>query len=217
MADQKKKEEEVLVKGVAMELQKKAEKIVKTGHDKGMDEDDVRTSIMGLGIKFGHVVKIHNALLKKLGFAVDVAEIKKGIDVFIGKMKLSGEETWDQLKEFSDAVCENVENSTQARVFSQLKAAYKAIEKDMPRKPAANRGRIGAINKTLIEVFKENKKASPKDLEAALAKVVKTAKNASDYTKTYWTVCYAIANDLSVNQVLTIVAQAKETASSGKE
>lgn len=201
-----------LVKGVSLEIQEKATKLVADGHAAKAEEDDIRAAIFGLGINFGKVNQIYNVIMKELGLAIDVKAVKKQIGDLIDRSELTCEETWAQLKELSDAICAEVKGATQPRVFAMLKQKFASKDFEMPRKPATARGRMGAINKVLVNAFKEDPKISAADLEAKLAAVTKTPANAASYVKAYHTMLFAVANGLSANEALTQVAKVKEEA-----
>lgn len=195
-----------LVKGIDLDVQKKATKLVVAGSADGKSEDEMKQAIFGLGVPFSKLSRLYNAVLKAEGLAVDVAAVKKEIDGLIEKTKFSYAESFGDLVRFADTVVENVKNATAPRVMGQLKAAWKLNETEFPRKPAPVRGRIGAVNKVLIDTFKANPKTSKAELSAALASATK---NPDQYANSFHTMCYALANGLTALEVLTVQAKSE--------
>jgi len=194
-----------LVKGIDSKLEKKATAIVVAGVKDGKSEDEIKQAVFSLGVPFSKLNLLHKAILKNEGLAIDVKALKASVQELIEKTEFSFDETLAQLKEFADTVVENVPNASAQRVLAQLKAHWKLNEREFPRKIAPVRGRIGAINKAVIDTFKANPKASVEDLEAALSEVTK---NATSYTKSLYTLGFALANGLSALEVLTVIAKA---------
>jgi predicted SprT family Zn-dependent metalloprotease len=88
--------------------------------------------------------------------------------------------------------------------FSQVNKIYNEVKKLFPEdfpKPQ-KRGKLGIINRTLIEVFTTNKAATEEDLYKALRKVTKNERCAKDYTKQYYRMCKALANGLAAEDVI---------------
>ena len=193
-----------MVKGVSKEIQDKAMAIVKAGVKAKRDGDDIRGEIFQLGINFGKVNKLYKAVMKTLGYVVDVPAIKKEIDERIKKTSFTYDESWDQLKSFSDAVCDDVAGATEPRVFSQLRLAFKVAGKDFPKKTATPKARMGAVNKTLVDVFAANKGATKAEVEAALTDV---SKNAANYTKSLYALCFALSNGMTSEDALKALSE----------
>ncbi len=206
MADPKIEEKAELVKGITTEIQKKATLIVISGTTEGKSDDEMKQAIFSLGVPFSKLGRLYKAILKDEGLAVDVAAIKKEIDALIEKSKFTFGESYEQLIDFAAKVVENVKNATVARVVAQLKAYWKENETEFPRKTAPVRGRIGAINKVLIDTFKAAPKTTKEELIVALASATK---NPEQYANSFHTMCYALANGLSALEVLTVVAKSK--------
>lgn len=196
-----------LVKGVDAKLEKKATAIVVAGVKDGKPEDELKQAIFSLGVPFSKLNMLYKAILKVEGLAIDVKALRETIQGMIEKTEFSFEETLAQLKEFADTVVENVPNASAQRVLAQLKAHWKLNEREFPRKAAPVRGRIGAINKVVIDTFKANPKTTVAELEAALGD---STKNAAGYAKSLHTMGFALANGLSALEVLTVIAKANE-------
>ena len=200
--------EKQLIEGVPMELQKQAEEIIKTGYETGQDDDDIRASIMGLGIKFGHVIKIHKALLKELGLVVDIKAIKKEIKGYVIQMNLTGEESWDTLNEFADAVCGTLTGATPTMVFSHMRAVYKDLGRSLPTKPKKPKNKIfgmGRINRILIDTFQANPDTTQEELKEVFNNALNDPKKATRYVKSHYAMCFALANGFSVEKLLSIL------------
>ncbi len=198
-----------LVKGIDSKLEKKATAIVVAGVKDGKSEDEIKQAVFSLGVPFSKLNLLHKAILKNEGLAIDVKALRASVQELIEKTEFSFDETLAQLKEFANTVVENVPNASAQRVLAQLKAHWKLNEYEFPRKTAPVRGRIGAINKVVIDTFKANPKASVEDLTVALKD---STKNAAGYAKSLHTMAYALANGLSALEVLTVIAKVNEAA-----
>ncbi len=212
MGETEGKEREELVKGIDFKMEDKITALVIAGVKEGKADDDIKHDIFSKGVPFSKLGKLYNAILKANDLVVDVKTVKNAIDELLNKCEFNFDETWEHLKNVSDQVVKEVPDSTQSRVFAQMRKLFKENEAQMPRKAATKRGRMGVVNKTLIDVFHADPKATQNDLTEALSKVVKSEKVALDYTKSNYAVCYAIANGLSALEVLTELAKAKEDA-----
>ena len=195
--------------GVDKAMYDKVKAIIVSGFKAEQTPDAIKSAIFGAGIPFSKLSKLYALITKSEGLVVDpkeiVAEIMKVLPAALAKLTL--EETYDQLSAVADKVAAQVKGANSAKVMSLLKSHYKDEEVEFPRKPPAARGRLGIVNKTLIDVFKKNPKATEKELETALAKITKTPKNANDYAKQFHKMCYALANQLSTLEVLTVFAE----------
>lgn len=196
-----------LVKGISAELEAKATEIITSGIASGKSTDEVKQAVFGLGIPFSKLGKLVNEIMKKEGLSVNTKAVKSTITDLITKSSFTFDETLAELKEFANTVVANVQNASVPKVLSQLKAHWKLNEKEFPRKAAPVRGRIGAINKAVINAFKESPQMSCADLEAILAPLTK---NPSGYAKSMYPMAYALVNGLSALEVLTVIAKAKE-------
>lgn len=208
----KKKEKEVieveeLVKGINAELEAKATEVAIAGAQAGKPADEIKQAIFGLGVPFSKLGRLFNAIMKKEGLSVDVKALNATIGDLIKQSDFTFEETLVELKEFADKVVENVPNAFQTRVLAQLRSYWKLNETQFPRKAAPVRGRIGAINKIVIDTFKSNSLTTVAELEVALSDATK---NAAGYAKSLHTMAYALANGLSALEVLTVIAKEKE-------
>ena len=200
-------EVEELVKGINADLEAKATEIVIAGVQAGKPADEIKQAVFGLGVPFSKLGRLFNAILKKEGLSVDTKALNATIGDLIKQSEFTFEETLAELKDFADKVVENVPNATQTRVMAQLRSYWKLNETQFPRKAAPVRGRIGAINKVVIDTFKANMATSMAELETALEPATK---NAAGYAKSLYPLAYALANGLSALEVLTVIAKEKE-------
>lgn len=209
----KKKEAKVevveLVKGVSIDIENAATKIIVEGVPTGKSEDEIKQAIFSLGVPFSKLNLLYKAILKKEGLAVDVKALRASIEELIAKSEFTFKETLAELKEYAQSVVENVPNASTARVLAMLRTHWKENEVEFPRKAPAARGKMGAINKVIIDTFKANPKASIEELEAAL---VPATKQPAAYAKSMHPLAYALANGLSALEVLTVIAKEKEAA-----
>lgn len=200
-----------LPKGVNQKMYDMAKKIIVSGFKADQTPDAIKSALFSQDIPFSKLNKLYTMITRSEKLVVDPKEVNMEIGKVLGKTKLKYDESYAQLEELAGKVAENIDGATPAKVIAALKVIFKENEKDFPRKPAPTRGRMGVLNKTMIDVFKKNKKATEKELFEALAKVTKTEKNAMDYTKQYHKMLFAVANDLSSLEVLTLDAKAKES------
>lgn len=200
-------EVQTLVKGISADLEAKATEIITSGVAAGKSVDEIKQAVFGLGVPFSKLGKLCNEIMKKEGLTIDTKALASTVSELIAKSTFTFNETLAELKEFAETVVANVQNATVPRVMAQLKSHWKLNEKEFPRKAAPVRGRIGAINKIVINAFKENATMTCADLELALTG---STKNPAGYAKAMYPMAYALANGLSALEVLTVIAKAKE-------
>ena len=198
-----------LPKGIDQETYDKSKEIILSGFAAKQDADTIKSALFSEGVPFSKLAKVFVAVTKAEGLSVDVKSLKEKITEAIAGKTWTFEESWNDIKEFSDVLVADVKGMTKNRVFSMVKAHFLENEVEMPRKTAPKRGRMGIINKTLIDVFAENPKATEADLVEALKAVTKTEKNANDYAKQNHKMLYAVANGLTSLKVLTELSDEK--------
>lgn len=202
---QSKKEETnvTLPKGVKQEQYDTARKIILSGFKAEQDPDAIKSALFEAGIPFSKLSRLYTVITIGEKLALDPKEVKKIIADMIGKIKWTFEEDWMAVAKIAADIKAKAKGATEGKVLGAIKNHFIDNEAEMPRKPAAVRGRIGTVPKTVIDVFAANKKATLKDLEKALVPNVKSPKVANDYAKMYHKIGYAIANGLTSLQVMT--------------
>jgi len=193
-----------LPKGISQEMYDTVKATILSGFAANQTPDAIKSAIFASGVPFSKLTKLYSMITQAEGLVVDPKLVNTGLATEMKKVKINYEASYEELSAVADTVAAAVKGATAAKVLSMIKASFKENEVEFPRRPAPSRGRMGVINKTLIDVFKENPKATELELEQALAKITKTPKNANDYAKQYHKTCYALANGLSANQVLTV-------------
>ncbi len=200
-----------LPKGVSQEMYDETKAIILSGFKAEQDPNAIKSEIFKGGVPFGKLTTLYNMITKSEGLVVDPKIVTAAVTKALDKITLKGDEDYAALATIATDISKNIKGATVAKVITKIKTWYKENEMEFPRKPAPTRGRMGAINKTLINVFKENKKASEADCKKALIDVTKTPKNAEYYAKQYHKMLYAVANGLSANEVLTVFSADDDT------
>ena len=210
-----KKQEKVEIKlpaGIDEKMYNRVKTIIFSGFKADQTPDAIKSAIFKEGVPFSKLSKLYSMITKSEGLVVDpkivISEIRKALS----NVKLTFEETYGQLIGLSEEIAKPIKGCQVSKVMYVLKTVFKENEVEFPRKPAPVRGRMGIINKTIVNVFKKNSKASQDDLYEALKEVTKTIKNADDYAKQYHKMAYALANGLSANEALTVFAKESEEA-----
>ena len=90
--------------------------------------------------------------------------------------------------------------------LDSIKKHFDAQELAFPRKPAPVRGRLGAISKAVINAFAKNKEVTQAELATEIRPLVKSEKNATDYSNQYYKMMYAASHGMTSNQVLTALS-----------
>ncbi|GAF99066.1 unnamed protein product [marine sediment metagenome] len=101
------------------------------------------------------------------------------------------------------------------RVTKRLRAYFAENEKAFPRKSAASRGRMGKVNKCVLDYFAktDKKEVSEDGLKDALIKKEFDDEKAAAYAKIHYKVAYALSNGLTAMKALNIFAQDELNAS----
>lgn len=198
-----------LPKGIDQELYDSAKVTIVSGFDANQDADTIKSALFSDGVPFSKLAKVFNAVTKNEGLVVDMKSVKEKIVENVKANDWSFEETYEDVASFAGKLLDGIKGATKGRIASAIKAHFIENEKQVPRKVAPKRGRIGAVNKALINVFAENKKATEADCVAALEGVVKTEANAISYAKSYHKMLYAAANGLTALEVLTVLSEGK--------
>jgi hypothetical protein len=200
-------EKKALPKGVDQKTIDMAMDVVKSGYKANQDPDAIKSALFGKGITFSKLARVFNYCAVELGLEVDPKTLKERIETAVKNVKFKYDEPYENLMNTAEKMAEEIKGATAARFMTLFKKKFAEAKKEFPRKTAPARGRMGVVNKTVIDVFAANKTASEKDLFEALKKVTKTEKNAADYTRQYYKMAYALANGLTALKVLTIVAK----------
>ncbi len=199
------------IKGVSQELYDTARNIIISGFKNKASADVIKTTLIKEGgVPFNRLPKLYSVITQAEGLVVNIQDLKASIKDVVVKVPWTFKETYEAILEVVGHIVESVKDADKSRCISVIKTHFKENEKEFPRRPATTRGRMGGINKTLINVFAENKEASEKDIREALKGVVKTDKNAADYAKQYHKLLYAVANGLTANKALTAFASKTE-------
>jgi len=192
-----------LPKGVTQEQYDDAVDIIVEGFAENADADDMLSEIFDLGMKFKNVQKLYSLITKEKGLVIDPKVIGAAITEALDNVKFTFKETYGQVFDIADDIADEINGATPAKVMAKMKVKFKEQEVEFPRKPAPTRGKLGIINKTIIDVFKQNAEATEEDIKNALTAVVKTPKNAEDYAKQYHKLCYGIAQGWSALETMT--------------
>lgn len=203
----KKVEKEVVketVSGIKEEMYNQVKAIILSGFKANQTPDAIKSAIFKTGVPFSKLSKLYTIITREEKLVEDPKVVADSLKKELATVKLTLKETYGELSDIADKISLKVKGASSSKIISIFKNMFKEKEVEFPRRPAPTRGKMGVINKTLIDVFKANKKATEKDCENALVKVTKTAKNANDYAKQYHKMCYALANGLSSLEVLTV-------------
>jgi len=200
---------DALPKGIKQEQYDTAKKIIVSGFKAEQGPDSIKSALFEAGIPFSKLQRLFQVISIKEGLAMDPKDIKKIIDDELKKIKWTFEEDWSDIAKVTASIKAKAKGSTDGKIHAAIKALFVDNEAEMPRKPAAVRGRIGVVPKTVIDVFAANKKATLKDLEKALVPLVKSPKVANDYAKMYHKIGFAIANGMTSLQVMTDLSSDK--------
>lgn len=190
------------VKGVTEEQLELAHSIIVSGCKASQEPDAIKSVMFEKGIPFSKLNTLYSKITVSEGLALSPADIKKKMSEGIENVDFSFNENFHEVKEIAGDIAESVPGLASSRVMAALKKHFEENEAEFPRKPVKAKGRMGAVNKTLVDVFQKNKTASELELKEALEKITKTEKNAADYAKQFHKTCYAIANGMTVNAVL---------------
>lgn len=201
------KTETPLPKGVDQKTMSMALEVVKSGYEANQDPDAIKSALFSKGITFSKLARIFNYAAVQLGYEVDQKTLKEKIEKEMKNVKLTYKESYEELAALAAKLAEPIKGASPARFITMFKKSFTDAEKTFPRKTAPARGRIGAINKAIIDVFAANPKATEKDLFTALEKVTK---NPQAYTAAHYKMAYALANKLTTLQMLTVVAKQAE-------
>lgn len=192
-----------LPKGVTQEQYDTAKRIIISGVGADQEPDAIKSAMFEAGIGFSKLSRLYAVITVAEGLALDPKEITKIVDAEIKNIKWSFDEDWATISSYIDKIVTKAKGATKAKVTTSIKNYWIDNEKEMPRKPAVVRGRIGSISKTVIDVFAANKKATEKDLTKAILPHVKAESNAEYYAKLYHKMMFAAANGLTSLQVMT--------------
>lgn len=198
-----------LPKGVTQENYDTAKRIIVSGIGADQEPDAIKSAMFEAGIGFSQLSRLYSVITIAEGLALDPKEITKIIADEIKSIDWTFEEDWSTISGYVDEIVAKAKGATKAKVTTAIKNHWIDNEKEMPRKPAAVRGRIGSISKTVIDVFAANKKTTEKELAAAILPHVKAQSNADYYAKLYHKMMYAAANGLTSLQVMTELSSDK--------
>lgn len=198
------------IKGINQEIFNSTRNIILSGFRANQTPDNIKSAIFKSGVPFSKLNKIYSYIVKDENLVISSKEISEGIS---GALTEYGESlleaAYSEIAELVEAIIENVKGSTKGKCMAAIRKLFLENEKELPRKSAPIRGRMGTVAKTLINVFAENSEATEEDCKEALTDVVKTEKNASDYAKQYHKMLFAVANGLTANKVLTVFSDNK--------
>ena len=192
-----------LPKGIAQEQYDIAKRIIVSGMGADQEPDAIKSAMFEAGIGFSKLSRLFTVITIAEGMALDPKEITKIVDAEVKGIKWTFEEDWSVLSGYVSDIVKKAKGTTSAKVTSAIKNHWIDNEKELPRKPAPVRGRIGSISKTVIDVFANNKKVTEKELAKAILPHVKAQSNADYYAKLYHKMMYAAANGLTSLQVMS--------------
>ena len=192
------------VSGIKEEKYNQVKAIILSGFKANQTPDAIKSAIFRTGVPFSKLSKLYTIITREEKLVEDPKVVADSLKKELAAVKLTLKETYGELSDIADKISLKVKGASSSKIISIFKGMFKENEVEFPRRPAPTRGKMGIINKTLIDVFKTNSKATEKDCENALVKVTKTPKNANDYAKQYHKMCYALANKLSSLEVLTV-------------
>jgi len=133
------------------------------------------------------------------GLVKNPTEITEEICKELDKIEFDFAETFETLQRLAEEIAEKVEGASIAKVLRSIRSIFEENGKSFPRKTSVVRGRIGNIGQTIINNFHENPEVTEKELLIELEKVTK---NARKYLKANYKMLYALANSMSVKEVL---------------
>ncbi len=195
-----------LPKGVTEDMYEQAKAAIISGFKNKQDPNVIKTYLIkDLDIPLNRHMKVFSMITQAEGLAVNIKELKVAIREQVEGIEWGFDEAYGDISTIADEICNEVTHADRTRCMAVIKEYFKENEKEFPKKPAGSRGRLGAINTALINVFADNKAATPADVKAALVKVTKTEKNADDYTKQYHRLLFAVANGMNSNDVIKMI------------
>lgn len=198
-----------LPSGIDQDTYDKVKHIIVSGFKADQTPDAIKSAIFATGVPFSKLSVLYSLITKSEKLVVDPKIVIAAVRTALDNVDVTYEETYAELEALAATIAEPIQGCQPAKVLYVLKGIFKENEAEFPRKPATARGRMGIINKTIVNVFKKTPKATQAELYTALKEVTKTLKNADDYAKQYHKMAYALSNSLSANEALTVFA--KET------
>jgi len=206
----RKKEKEMAeekIKGISNEIYEQATEIIVSGYQHKADIDEIKGQVYELGVRFSKLNTLYKAILKEQNLYVNTAELRENILDTVNSLDLTFEESLEELKEKAEEISSEITGSTPGQVVTALRKLYKEAEKEFPKKVTSGKGRIGSVNKALIDAFSENPQISEDDLRGKLESIVKTTKNAFDYARQYHKMLFAVANGMSSDELSTALSE----------
>ncbi|MCP4552475.1 MAG: hypothetical protein GY834_10650 [Bacteroidetes bacterium] len=192
-----------LPKGISKELFKTSEEIILSGFENKVDPGTIKTVLIVEGkVPYNRVSSLYNLITKKNNLVVNVGDVKTAILKHMDTQEWFYDEDYDEILKNTKDIIANVVGATTQRALSVIKNVFKENDKTFPKKPSKPRGRIGIVNKIIINLFAHDPNATEQDIIDALKDHVKSEKNAKAYAKQYHKISYALANSLTVEELM---------------
>ena len=181
------------------EIYKKAEKIIISGYKEKISQDEIKASLVSLGIPFSSINPLYRCIVYDRRLVKNPVEITEEVCTELDTVELDFAETFETLQRLAEEISEKVGGASVVKVLRSIRSVFEEKGKSFPRKTSVVRGRIGNIGQTIINNFHENSEVTEKELLIELEKVTK---NARKYLKANYKMLYALANNMSVKEVL---------------
>jgi len=189
------------------ELYKKAEKIVVKGHEAGTSPDLIKAELIMSGIPFSKVSSMYRNILYSKNLIKSAKEITENICLQLDTIEFEFNESFETLYEIAEGVKGKVEGSSMTKIMNIIKAIYEENDKIFPRKTSVVKGRMGNTGQAVVEAFYKNSEVTEKELSKELKKGIKKEENRKKYLKSNYKMLYAVANKLSVREVLFVLSK----------
>jgi hypothetical protein len=192
-------------KGLNEELFREVEQIIIEGFKKDKSPDTIKTALIKhTDLPFNRLNSVFNLIAKHHNLIVNPIEIKSKIKEYIEQdngILLTYTENWSDIEKIINILKEVDQQYTPQRVLAVLRWFFKQNDTPFPKKPRVIKGRIGHVNRVIIEVFSTNepKEVTEHMLREALQGVVK---NVDKYVTANFKLAYALANNLTVDETL---------------
>ncbi len=186
----------------ADQINELAKPIILDGLKAGADHDQIRTQMVIAGVPFGKAMSIFTSVGIAAGLLVDPAVMTKAIKAEADKLDWSSCETWAHVEKGVKHIVQAVPGSNERRVIAVVKAFCKEEEIEIPEeiKKVGERKLGGKTAMLVFGVFSAIQKPTKQELYTALANEVKTTTVAVNAVKTWHTVCYALCNNMDIQE-----------------
>ncbi len=201
--------EVMLPKGVDQETYDKAKALIIEGFENEQEPDAIKSVLFGSGIAFSKLQNIYKAVTVNESLVFSAEELNSKLDALITGQDFSFKEDYPTMEGIMESFIKEVKGLTRMRVTKRIRAFFASNDQKFPRKTAPSRGRMGKVNRCVIDYFAktEAEELSVAGLTDALMKKDFDEDKATAYAKQHYRVAFALASGLTANKALTQLAQ----------